>query len=139
MQCVKSGKKPIPVAETLGHGDTFVKKETSWRQFLFIIIKTIWKIVYNYRTVFISKKFFRKDEETDVITNMYERFYSTEWSPTGYKRVWMFLEGTLYSMYGFTYPFHFRNSTRSEMMKRFVTSKIISKINDNASCLQCFK
>ena len=41
--------------------------------------------------------------------------------------------------YGFAYPFHFRNYTRNEVAKRFVELKSIIKINDNASCLQCFK
>ena len=39
-------------------------------------------------------------------------------------------------MYSSTYPFHFRNPTRNEMMKRFITSKIISKINDNDPAYQ---
>ena len=34
-------------------------------------------------------------------------------------------------MYGTIYHFHFGNSTRSEMMKTFVTLKIVSKINDS--------
>ena len=42
-------------------------------------------------------------------------------------------------MHGSAYPFHFRNPTRSEMIKRFVTSKTINKINDSESCLPCFK
>ena len=36
-------------------------------------------------------------------------------------------------MYGTAYPFYFRSLTRSEMMKRFVKSKIVSKVNDSAS------
>ena len=35
-------------------------------------------------------------------------------------------------MYGSYYPSHFRNFTRSAMMKQFVALKVISKINDNA-------
>ena len=34
-------------------------------------------------------------------------------------------------MYGFAYPPYFRNDRRIEIMKRFVTSKVINKINDN--------
>ena len=42
-------------------------------------------------------------------------------------------------MYGSAYLFYFRNPARSDMMKGLVTSKIIGKINDNASCLPSFK
>ena len=59
--------------------------------------------------------------------------------PSGYKCTQSFLKATLYSAHGSAYHFRFRNPTRSEMIKRFVTSKIISKVNDNASCLVCFK
>ena len=34
-------------------------------------------------------------------------------------------------MYDSACPLYFRNPTRSEMIKRFVISKVISKINDN--------
>ena len=49
--------------------------------------------------------------------------------PSGYKCTQSFLKATLYSAHGSAYHFRFRNPTRSEMIKRFVTSKIISKIN----------
>ena len=42
-------------------------------------------------------------------------------------------------MYGFTCSSHFGNARRSEIMKQFVTSEFISKINDNAFYLPCFK
>ena len=42
-------------------------------------------------------------------------------------------------MYGSAYPSHFENARRSQTMKQFVISKAISKINDDASCLPCFK
>ena len=41
-------------------------------------------------------------------------------------------------MHGSAYPSHFENARRNQVMKRFVTSKVISRINDNASCLPCF-
>ena len=41
------------------------------------------------------------------------------------------------------HPPHFGNAKKSEIMKRFVISKVISKISDNASCYHylnaCFK
>ena len=54
--------------------------------------------------------------------------------PSVYKGSQSFLKATLQYMHGSAFLFHFRNSTRSEMMKKFVTSKIINNINDNASC-----
>ena len=59
--------------------------------------------------------------------------------PSGDKDIQSFLKVALQSMYGTAYSFHFKNPTRSEIMKRFVTSKVISKVTDNASCLLCFK
>ena len=41
-------------------------------------------------------------------------------------------------MYGFAYSFYFGNANRNQILKRFVTSKTLSKINDNASGLPCF-
>ena len=60
-------------------------------------------------------------------------------SPSGYKGIWMFLKAVLLSMHGSAYPPYFGKSRRSQIMKRFVTSKIISRINDNAPCLSCLK
>ena len=57
----------------------------------------------------------------------------------GYKDTQSSLKAALLSMYGFAYPLHFRNPKRNEIMKRFVASTIISKIDDNASCLPGFK
>ena len=56
----------------------------------------------------------------------------------GYKGNLKFLKAVLFSMYGFAYPSHFGNARRNQIMKRFVTSEVISKINDNASCLLYF-
>ena len=42
-------------------------------------------------------------------------------------------------MYGSAYSSHLGNARGNQIMKRFVISKVISKINDNASCLPCFK
>ena len=50
-----------------------------------------------------------------------------------------YLKAASLSMYGFAYPPHFGNPRRSEKIKRFVTSKVIRKINDNAFFLPCFK
>ena len=50
-----------------------------------------------------------------------------------------FLIAVLSSMCGSFYPSHFGNARRSEKIKRLVTSKVINKINDNASCLLWFK
>ena len=43
---------------------------------------------------------------------------------SGYKATRRFLKAALLPLYNSTYPFHFRNPTRSEMMKRFVTWKL---------------
>ena len=58
---------------------------------------------------------------------------------SGYKGIRKFLKAVSMSMYGFAYPPYFGNARRNEIMKRFVTSKVINKINDNAFCLPCFK
>ena len=42
-------------------------------------------------------------------------------------------------MYDSAHLFHFGNARRNQIIKRFITSKVVSKINDNASCLPCFK
>ena len=57
---------------------------------------------------------------------------------SGYKSTGKFLKAILLLMYGSAYPSHFGNA-RSEIMKQFVTSKVIGEINDNASCLPCLK
>ena len=77
------------------------------------------------------------DEKVD--TNDKSVFIQLNGLSSGYKVTQSFLKTTLQSMYDFAYLFHFRNFTRSETMKRFVTLKIIKKINDNALCLPCFK
>ena len=69
---------------------------------------------------------------------MIRRIYSTEWALIMFKGTLKFLKAVLFSMYGCAYPSHFANSRRNQIVKRFVTSKAISKINDNASCLPCF-
>ena len=60
-----------------------------------------------------------------------------------YKGIWKNLKAVLLSMYGCVYPPHFGNGRRSEIMKRFLISKVISKISDNVSCYHypnaCFK
>ena len=40
-----------------------------------------------------------------------------------------FLKAVLLSMYGSAYSPHFRNARKSEIMKRFVTSKIIGRFS----------
>ena len=52
----------------------------------------------------------------------------------GHKGTRKFLKAVLLSYY-FTYSPH----ARSEIMKRFVTSKVIIKITDIVFCLPCFK
>ena len=49
-----------------------------------------------------------------------------------------FLKAVLYSMDDSLYPSYCENA-RSEIIKIFVKSKVVSKINDNASHLPCFK
>ena len=48
------------------------------------------------------------------------------------KAVWLSISDSVY-------PSRFGNSTRNEVMKWFVTSKVTSKIKDNTGCLPCFK
>ena len=79
-----------------------------------------------------KKKNARTDEE--VSTNDKRVFIQINGPSSGCK-------GTCkssYILYGSAYPFHFRNFTRIEMMKRIVTSEVTRKINDNAFCLQYF-
>ena len=71
------------------------------------------------------------DEE--VGTNDKRVFVQINESPSGYKGTRKFLKATLSSMYGSEYFFHFRY-LKCEMMKRFITSKVVNKINANASC-----
>lgn len=89
----------------------------------------------------VGKHRLRSKDGTDeeVGTNDKRVFIQLNGPPSGYKGTRRFLKAALLSMYGSAYPSHFRNPTRSEMMKRYITSKVISKINENASCLPCFK
>ena len=48
--------------------------------------------------------------------------------PSHYEGTWKVLNAVLLSTYGYAYPSHFRNFTGSEMMKRFVTSKVKAKL-----------
>ena len=57
---------------------------------------------------------------------------------SGYKDTQKFLYAILISVHSSAYPLHPANA-RSEVMKRFVTPKVICKTNDDASCLPCFK
>ena len=50
-----------------------------------------------------------------------------------------FSKAVLSSMHDSFHPSHLGNARRSEIMIQFLTSKVISKINDNAFCLPCFK
>lgn len=90
----------------------------------------------------VGKHRLRSKDGTDeeVGTNDMRCFIQLNGPPSGYKGTRKFLKTALLSMYGSSYPSHFRNPTRSELMKLFVTSKVINKINENdASCLPCFK
>ena len=71
----------------------------------------------------------------DVGTNDKRFLIQLNGLPSGFKGTRSFLKAALQSIYSSTYHFHFKNSTKCEMMERFVTSKIIIKINDNVSRL----
>ena len=49
-----------------------------------------------------------------------------------------FLNVALLSMHGSAYNSHFGNPTRREVLKRIIISKVLSKVDDNASSLPCF-
>ena len=56
-----------------------------------------------------------------------------------YKGILKFLKVVLFSMNDSAYLFHFGNARKNQIMKWFITSKIIRKINDNESYLPYFK
>ena len=58
---------------------------------------------------------------------------------SGYKGTLKFLKAVLFSMHNSAYPSYFGYARRNQIMKRFVTLKVINIINDNASCLPRFK
>ena len=84
-----------------------------------------------------SKRNVQSDEE--VGTNDKRCFIQLNGPSSGYKGTQRFLKAVLLSMYGSAYPSHFGNPATSEMMKRFITLKVVCKINDNAFCLSYFK
>ena len=65
---------------------------------------------------------------------MIRGFYSTEWARISLQRHPKILKAVLLSTYGSAYPSHFGNASRNQIMKQFVTSKVVHKINDKASC-----
>ena len=76
----------------------------------------------------------------EVGTNEKRIFIQLNGFPFGYKGTRSFSKAALLPMYGSAYPFYLRNSTRNVIIKTFITSKIISKVNGSASsCLLCFK
>ena len=91
------------IAETPRHSRETQKG--SCRQFFFILMKTfvvfvvIWKIVSNFRTVFVCtiKKIARIAGE--VGTNDKKVLIQLNGPPSGYKGTWKFLNAILFSMY----------------------------------------
>ena len=67
------------------------------------------------------------------------RFVQLNGPLSGYESTQSFLKAALLPMHGSADPSHFGHLTRSEMMKRFVTSKVRGKINDDAFCFLYFK
>ena len=72
-------------------------------------------------------------------TNVKKGFIKLNGVSSSYQGNRNFLKAILLSMYDSAYPPHYKNARRSEIMKWFVTSKVVSKINANASCLPCLK
>ena len=59
--------------------------------------------------------------------------------PSSYKGIQKFLKEVLLTIHGSSFPSHFKNLTRSEVMRQFVTSTFVSKMYDYTSCLLCFQ
>ena len=72
-------------------------------------------------------------------TNVKKNFIQLNGFSLGYKGTLKFLKAVIFFMYGSAYPFLFRNARRNQIMKWFVTSKLMSEIIDNTSYLPCFK
>ena len=70
-------------------------------------------------------------------TNDKKDFIQLNGLSSDYKGTRKFLKAILLSMYGSAYPPHFGNARRSEIMKQYVSSKVMGKLN--AFCLPCFK
>ena len=84
----------------------------------------------------LIKKYVRTNENVGTID---KSFIQVNGLSSGYKDIQKYLKAVLLSMCGSAYSPHFENARRIEIMKQFVTIKIVSQINDNAPCLPCFK
>ena len=123
------------VAETPRYGNIVADTEDVLRTVFVLTNEDNLKFVYNFWTVIVcsnKKKIVRTDEKVDSEDK--KGFIQLNGLSSGFKGTWKFLKAVLLPMYGSAYPSHFRNFTRSEMMKQFVTSKVIGKINVNAFC-----
>ena len=67
-----------------------------------------------------------------MVTSNKKGFIQLNGLLSDYKGIQKFLKAVLLSMYSSAYPSHFGNARRNEIMKWFVTSEVISEINDNA-------
>ena len=89
-----------------------------------------------FLTALIKTKVVQTDE--NVGTNDKKDFIQLNGLSLGYKGTLKFLKAVILFMYGFVYPSLFRSARRNQIMKRFVTSNFISKINDNSFCFTMF-
>ena len=103
------------MAEIPRHGDIIANKKNVLRVFIITIIlmKTIKKIVCNFRTIFVrtNKEFIRINEDVD--TKGKSVFIQLKEALLDYKGTQRFLKTTLFFMYGEAFPFQLKNLIRS--------------------------
>lgn len=89
----------------------------------------------------VNKQRLRSAEgnDYDIGTNDKRTFIQINGPPSGYKNTRKFIKAGLISMFGVNYAANFSNTHRNKIMKNFVTSKVVNKVNTEAKCLPCFK
>ncbi|GBM60915.1 hypothetical protein AVEN_156029-1 [Araneus ventricosus] len=77
--------------------------------------------------------------EDDIETNDKKTFIKINSPPSGYKNTRKSLKVAITLIYGTNYSLHFTNILRSKKIRKFVTSKVVNKVNNEAECLPYFK
>ncbi|GBM91072.1 hypothetical protein AVEN_99400-1 [Araneus ventricosus] len=73
--------------------------------------------------------------EYDTGTNDKRTFITINGPPSGYENIKKCLKAALNRMYGTHYSLHFSNIHRNKKLGKFVTSKVVNRVNKEADCL----
>lgn len=89
----------------------------------------------------INKQRLRSEDGNEELvgTNDKRVFKLINGPPSGYRNTRKVLKAALISMYGTNYADHFKNKFRSQTLGKYVTSKVVEKINNQDKCLPFFK